>query len=93
MGPGLQPLRIDIRDAAGVPTEYSRHVCAENGRSAFSFRPAVNETGGDWRIDVADLTAGLQARAHVSVPMGKARFAEATFKAAEDFDLEKWDRD
>lgn len=91
--PGLQPLRIDVRDAAGVPTEYSRYACAENGRFRLSFRPAVNESGGDWRVDVADLTSGKKASRHVLVPHGKARFEEVRFDAAAPFDLGKWDRD
>jgi len=91
--PGLQPLRVEVFDGAGNPTEYGSIYCAEHGRSVFTFQPAVNEPGGAWTIVVTDLTGGTTARTHVAVPRDKSRFTEVQATPGAGFSLDRWDRD
>ncbi len=57
--PGLQPVRVDVTDPTGSPTEHTGYYCAENGKLKVPFRPAINDKCGTWKIRVEDLTAGI----------------------------------
>jgi hypothetical protein len=69
--PGLQPMRVDITDPAGSPTEYTGYYCAENGTLEIPFRPASNDKTGTWKIRVEDLTTGLTAEQTLDVHEGR----------------------
>ena len=63
--PGLQPVRVDVTDAGGGPTEYSGDYCAQNGRLALPLTPALNDQAGSWKVTVEDLTTGMTAHCAV----------------------------
>lgn len=57
--PGLQPLRVTVRDPKGAATEYSGYYCAENGSLELPLTPAMNDETGRWKIAAEDLTTGM----------------------------------
>lgn len=64
---GLQPVRVDIVDAKGNLHEDSDWITLEDGRGELVFTPAWNDPAGDWKIRVADLTAGLTTERTISL--------------------------
>jgi hypothetical protein len=67
---GSLPLRVDIDDAWGRRTEWSRFTTtrrASDGVCEFTFVPAINDLPGQWRIHVTDLVGDNRAEASVSV--------------------------
>ena len=67
---GSLPLRVDIDDAAGRRTEWSRYTTtrrAKDGVCEFPFVPAVNDLAGVWTILVTDLVGDRKAEAKLTV--------------------------
>jgi hypothetical protein len=62
-----QPLRVDVTDPTGSPTEYTGYYCAQNGKLQVPFRPAINDKIGAWKIRVQDLTTGSVAENMIEV--------------------------
>jgi len=65
--PGLQPMRIEVTDPSGSPSEYTGYYCAENGKLQITFRLAINDKAGTWKIRAEDLTAGIVAEKAIDV--------------------------
>jgi hypothetical protein len=57
---GSLPLRVDVDDASGRRTEWSRYTTtrhADGGICEFTFIPALNDLAGHWTIHVRDLVS------------------------------------
>jgi len=64
---GLQPVHLRFVDPEGEENEFTGYYCAENGTLAVEFTPALNDVSGTWRVEVAELTAGLEAATRFEV--------------------------
>lgn len=67
---GGLPLRVDIDDAIGRRTEWSRFTTTRRGKDGvceFVFTPAINDAVGDWTIRVVDLVSDKTATASLRV--------------------------
>jgi len=67
---GSLPLRVDVIDPTGRPTEWCRYTTTRRGRQGialFTWTPAVNDVAGQWTVKVKDMIAGKQTTATLQV--------------------------
>jgi hypothetical protein len=65
--PGRQLIRAVVRDPRGRPHDESGLYATTAGKVELPFRPALNDTPGDWRIEVSERTSGLAATEAIRV--------------------------
>lgn len=61
------PIRLDIRDASGVPVEGTGYYAAEKGELEVVLLPAVNDEPGTWEIHATELASGLCATHYMAL--------------------------
>jgi hypothetical protein len=64
---GRQLLEVQVCDPAGKAHDESGLYRAVDGKARLPFRPAVNDTAGQWRVEVRERTSGLTGSKNVSV--------------------------
>jgi len=67
---GSLPLRVDIDDAWGRRTDWSRFSTTHRGSGGvceFTFIPAINDPTGTWSVHVTDLVSDRKATANITI--------------------------
>ena len=65
---GGVPLQLTVTDPTGAVSEYSQYALATAGAAQVTFRTALNDRPGKWRLAVRSLVGTAAAVAEVTVP-------------------------
>jgi len=60
---GTQPVKIRVIDASGAETDYSDYYATNGGEFSLDITPALNDAKGTWKVEVTELTSGIDASA------------------------------
>jgi hypothetical protein len=64
---GGVPLQLTATDPTGADSEYSQYALATGGKAQVSFRTALNDRPGKWRMALQSLVGAATAAAEVTV--------------------------
>jgi hypothetical protein len=64
---GGVPLQLTVTDPTGAESEYSQYALATKGAAQITFRTALNDRPGKWKVAVKSLVGNATAGAEVTV--------------------------
>jgi len=64
---GGVPLQLTVTDPTGAESEYSQYALSTKGAAQITFRTALNDRPGKWKVAVKSLVGNATAGAEVTV--------------------------